>query len=100
LSNLTIRPLDHDCIAVIGDLTSASIDKQSVHALPRTKAGGQLTVDLGQVSAADSAALALLIEWLKIARNRKFRLLFRNIPEQLQALARASGFADLLRQSQ
>ncbi len=100
MTPLTIRHLDHEQVTVAGDLTFASIDKKTVRALPLTKADKQIIIDLDQVTNTDSAGLALLIEWLKLARKKHTRLLFENIPAQLLELARANGFADLLRQSQ
>lgn len=100
MSSLTIHRRDRNDIVVCGDLTFAGIDKKTVSALPLAKSGSRITVDLGQVTAVDSAGLALLIEWLKLARNRQFQLLFKHMPGQLLELAEANGFADLLRQSQ
>jgi phospholipid transport system transporter-binding protein len=48
------------------------------------------TIDLGAVTAVDSAGLALLIEWLRAAQGRGVRLRFTGVPEKLRALARIS----------
>jgi phospholipid transport system transporter-binding protein len=55
-----------------------------------------LTVDLGGVGEGDSAGLALLIEWLRVARERGQRIRFANMPAQINALARISEVEDLL----
>lgn len=52
--------------------------------------GISIHVDLDQVADSDSAGLALLIEWLRIARQRQQHLQLANLPEQLAALARIS----------
>ena len=58
---------------------------------------GRITViDLASVSAGDSAGLALLIEWLSVARSVKRPLRYENIPLQLQQLARLSEVEELL----
>jgi phospholipid transport system transporter-binding protein len=58
---------------------------------------GRITViDLASVSAGDSAGLALLIEWLSVARSVKRPLRYENIPSQLQQLARLSEVEELL----
>ena len=44
----------------------------------------------------DSSGLALLIEWLSIARAAKLSLRYENIPMQLQQLARLSEVEGLL----
>jgi phospholipid transport system transporter-binding protein len=56
----------------------------------------QISVDLAGVSEADSAGLALLIEWLRIARQRGQQIQFANVPAQINALARISEVEDLL----
>ena len=59
-------------------------------------AGGALTIDLKQVTQADSAGLALLIEWLRQARQAGVSLTFSNIPPQMQGLIRVNGLQDTL----
>lgn len=54
-------------------------------------AGAELVVDLAQVERADSAGLALMIEWLKRAQVAGCRLRFANIPAQVQTLIRVNG---------
>jgi phospholipid transport system transporter-binding protein len=53
-------------------------------------------IDLASVSAVDSAGLALLIEWLSVARSVNRPLRYENIPLQLQQLARLSEVEELL----
>jgi phospholipid transport system transporter-binding protein len=53
-------------------------------------------IDLAGVSAGDSAGLALLIEWLSVARAIQRPLRYENIPSQLQQLARLSEVEELL----
>ncbi len=50
-----------------------------------------IRVDLKAVSRADSAGLALLLEWLRLARSAKRELEFVNIPEQVRDLIHVSG---------
>jgi len=46
-----------------------------------------LTVDLGAVTAADSAALALILDWLRAARAAGQRIVLRKLPAGLVSLA-------------
>lgn len=55
-----------------------------------------IQIDLSGVMASDSAGLALLIEWLRGARERGQSMQFTQLPEQLSALARISEVEDLL----
>jgi phospholipid transport system transporter-binding protein len=56
----------------------------------------ELDVDLGGVGESDSAGLALLIEWLRIARQGNKAIRFANVPAQIEALARISEVDDLI----
>lgn len=54
-----------------------------------------LAINLAGVTRADSAGLALLVEWLRAARGRNRELTFRAAPAQLLALAEACHLRDL-----
>lgn len=56
----------------------------------------QIEVDLGGVGESDSAGLALLIEWMRIARQSGRQIHFANVPAQIEALARISEVEDLI----
>lgn len=55
-----------------------------------------LEVDLSGVDRADSAGLALLIEWQSQAANREADIRFSNVPDSLLAIARTSEVQDLI----
>jgi len=58
---------------------------------------GKVSVfDLGAVTGSDSAGLALLIEWLSIARQAGRTLRYENVPSQLHQLARLSDVDALI----
>jgi phospholipid transport system transporter-binding protein len=78
-------PLDFD---TVGPLVAAG------EALLRRP--GALRIDLGGVSAANSAGLALLLEWLDIARSRRITLSYLHLPESLLRIAAFSNLAALL----
>jgi phospholipid transport system transporter-binding protein len=58
--------------------------------------GRAAVIDLAGVTASDSAGLALLIEWLSVAKGASRSLRYENIPSQLQQLARLSEVEELL----
>jgi phospholipid transport system transporter-binding protein len=58
--------------------------------------GHLAVIDLAGVTAGDSAGLALMIEWLSVARAIQRPLRYENIPSQLQQLARLSEVEELL----
>ena len=57
---------------------------------------GALVIDLAQVEAGDSAAVSLLLSWLRRAQREQLALSFANVPDNLMSLARLYGVAELL----
>ncbi len=52
---------------------------------------GPVTVDLAGVTLADSAGIALLVEWHQRARAAGRALAFANIPDQVRKIIHVSG---------
>lgn len=80
-----------------GSLTFASVP--SVYAQGNAlfdEDAAALTLDLQGIERTDSAGLALLLEWLRNAQQKNKTIRFRNIPPQLQSMARLSGLDDIL----
>jgi len=77
---------------VEGDLTFFTLNKKTIKKsftfLNTTK---KICIDLEKVTAADSAGLALMIEWLKHSKLLNTKLTFKNIPQQLLTLAKLSN---------
>ena len=57
---------------------------------------GVRVVDLGEVSDIDSSLLAMLLAWLREAKNRQQELAFANVPDALQTIAKLYGVESLL----
>ncbi|MGR8929741.1 MAG: STAS domain-containing protein [Gammaproteobacteria bacterium] len=92
MAKLTLVEESPGYFTVEGNLTFASIDKKSLQSFKFLKGIDTICIDLAKVGTTDSAGLALMIEWLKQARMIRAQLRFKNIPEQLKALAKLSGF--------
>ncbi|MDP9083434.1 MAG: STAS domain-containing protein [Pseudomonadota bacterium] len=58
--------------------------------------GRAAVIDLGGVTSSDSSGLALLIEWLSVAKAASRSLRYENIPTQLLQLAKLSEVEELL----
>lgn len=56
----------------------------------------RISVDLSDVQEADSAGLALLLEWVSWARHFEREIVYENIPEQILAIAQITEATDLL----
>ncbi|MCE5181385.1 MAG: STAS domain-containing protein [Betaproteobacteria bacterium] len=55
-----------------------------------------LTVDLSQLEEVDSAAISLVLEWLRTAQRSGCKLGFINLPDNLKSLATLYGVLDLI----
>lgn len=55
-----------------------------------------LEIDLGGVNKADSAGLALLLEWVNWAKNYVREIRFRNVPDEILSMAQISEVDDML----
>lgn len=59
-------------------------------------APGDITVDLRDVSRADSGGLALLVEWLRLAKDAGRNLRLANVPEQLRSIIKVNNLGAAL----
>ena len=55
-----------------------------------------ITVDFAAVSKADSAGLAVLIEWRRWSRQHGRHLMYVNLPAQINAIAHLSEVSEVL----
>jgi phospholipid transport system transporter-binding protein len=76
---------------VAGELTFETVPALYQDSLGWFAGTGELVIDLAQVTRADSAGLALLIEWLRVADKAGCRARLANIPQQVQTLIRING---------
>lgn len=74
-----------------GDLTFLSLDQKKRLPFDFLKDSTDNCIDLEKVTNADSAGLALVLEWIKKSRRYNTKLTFKNIPQQILTLARLSG---------
>ena len=84
------------CWLLEGELSFASVPavlRLSGRGLTSTR---EIRVDLQGVTRADSAGLALLVEWLREAERAGRVITFINVPEQLLAIARVCGLDEIL----
>ncbi|MDH3401458.1 MAG: STAS domain-containing protein [Chromatiales bacterium] len=57
----------------------------------------ELELDLSGVTDADSAGLALLLEWVHWAKQSAREIRFKNVPDQIQTIASISEVDGILR---
>jgi phospholipid transport system transporter-binding protein len=88
--------LEGDRARVIGSLHFQTVSALLVAGVAAIRDGRAAVIDLAGVTTSDSAGLALLIEWLSVAKAANQALRYDNIPSQLHQLARLSEVEELL----
>ena len=86
---------DGNCWHVSGRLAMDTV-AALVGVSAQFKGETRVVIDLTQVEAVDSAAVSLLIGWVREAQRSKVNLCFAHVPENLLSLARLYGVVDLL----
>lgn len=81
---------------VTGPLQFTTVSALLTAGAAAISAGRAAVIDLAGVTASDSSGLALLIEWLSVAKGAGRTLQYENIPSQLHQLARLSEVEELL----
>lgn len=83
-------------IAVVGELVFASVPSLLARSSALFTGRSAVELDLGAVQRADSAGLALLVEWLTMARRQGCAVWFSAVPAQILRMARVSGLEEIL----
>lgn len=81
---------------VSGPMTLDTVTELLRQSAARFGHSERIEIDLAQVGDSDSAGLALLIEWKRLARQKNSTITFANTPPQLTALARISEVDELI----
>lgn len=81
---------------IVGDMNFASVPVLLVQGRNLLDFGSILEIDMTGVSHADSAGLALMLEWMDLFRSAGGAVHFRNIPTALLNVARVSNVSELI----
>lgn len=95
MASAQIQKTDDDRLQVSGELSMATVPALLAQNSLRDIAG-DIVIDLQNVERADSAGVALLIEWQRTALQQQQTIHFQNTPSQMLAIARLSGVDELL----
>jgi phospholipid transport system transporter-binding protein len=91
-----IEPAGDRRLAASGELGFATAAAALPAGLALIGPGKDWTVDLAGITTGDSAGLAVLVEWIAVARARGGALRYAGVPEQILAVARISDLERLL----
>jgi len=79
-----------------GELDFQTVPDVLDRSAPVMAGEGAIQVDLQGVTRADSAGLALLLEWLRKSKRAGRSITFVNVPGQLLSIARICGLEEIL----
>lgn len=91
-----IVPRGHSRFGVEGVLDFDTVGPLALESRRQFMGKERLEVDLQGVRSSNSAGLALLLEWLELARRHGISLRFRNLPESILRLAAITNLTGLL----
>lgn len=96
MSSYELREIDTGRFELSGEMSFNTVDRilEASESLFRDYAG--LQVNLSQVNDADSAGLALLLEWKAQANRRGGAIDFVGVPKSLLAIAQTTEVSDLI----
>jgi phospholipid transport system transporter-binding protein len=83
-------------VRVLGSLGFRTVSMLLAQGSAAIEAGHAAVMDLGAVTSSDSSGLALLIEWLSVAKRAGRGLRYENVPTQIHQLARLSEVDELI----
>lgn len=91
MPSFNLNKQNDELFFIEGELTFSSINKKTLPAFDFLGKSKKIYLDLKKVTTADSAGLALILEWIKHSERYNTKLVFKNIPQQLLILATLSG---------
>ena len=88
--------LNNSIFQVAGDLSFKNVMALLEHCLAEFDRVPLLTFDFSGVTSSDSSGLALVIEWIKLADQRKKTIRFKHISHHLMSIATAAGLDKII----
>ncbi len=96
MNDFDLKDLGHGKFALSGEMSFDTADRILGCSERPFNQYESLEVDLSQVDKADSAGLALLLEWKAQAKKRAARISFSGLPDSLRAIALTTQVSDLI----
>jgi phospholipid transport system transporter-binding protein len=87
---------EKDRLQVAGEINFVTAVSLWQESLPLLAKSNELIFNFSQVTTSNSAALALLLEWLKYAKQNNKSISFEQLPEQLVSIAKVAGLTNLI----
>lgn len=100
MSKFELRDLGEGHFALDGEMTFETAERILVASEEPFEQHTRIEVDLAGVSRADSAGLALLLEWITWANHTVREIRFLSMPERVLAIARTTEVEQLLKRGE
>ena len=91
-----LKRREDGCFVLSGNINFQTVPVIWREGVEMFKNAPSLVLDLQGIDRSDSAGLALLIEWMRFARNLNRPISYMNMPAQMLAIARASSLDNIL----
>lgn len=88
--------IQREAVYISGELDAANVPQRLRESEDWFRAGQETAIDLGGVERADSAGVALLLEWVRSARAANATLVFENAPAQMRAIIDFCALNDVI----
>ncbi len=96
MAEYELQDLGEGRFTLSGDMTFETAEKILRESEEPFEAHTRLEVDLSKVANADSAGLALLLEWITWANHTVREIRFKEMPERVLAIAKTTEVESLL----
>jgi phospholipid transport system transporter-binding protein len=96
MSEVTLQKSADGEYKVVGELNFYTVHQALKKSNSLFVRDADVRLDLAGVTRSDSAGVALLIEWKRIAEKSSCAVQFDNVPEQMRAIAKFSGVDKVL----
>ncbi len=96
MSNFSVDNRGNGEVAIAGAIDFDNAEAVYRQTLSLLKAGEAVTIDLSAVTETDSASLAVVLEWIALAREGGTDLTLRGVPERVMAIAETSEVSGLI----
>jgi phospholipid transport system transporter-binding protein len=81
---------------ISGDLDFSNVMLVYAKSLPQLEASSAWEFDFSSLKSSDSSGLALIIEWLKLAKRSNKSIQFTHLSPDLISIAKAAGIDQLI----
>jgi phospholipid transport system transporter-binding protein len=100
MSKFELQDLGEGRFALTGEITFETAERVLLASEEPFEQHTRIEVDLAGVTRADSAGLALLLEWITWANHTVREIRFLSMPERILAIARTTEVEQLLRRGE